>query len=117
VAAAAPAKPAGAGEALLATWHLQIDAGSLLDADPHLLAEAKAPYALVSPATAAAARIDGSITVSTKRGAITMACHTAPMCDGVVWLPFNSPGSRVLTALGTACGLVHIAPATKEVPA
>ena len=49
------------------------------------------------PATAAELGVaDGAkLTVRTGRGAVTLPARLAPMPDGVVWLPANSPGSAV----------------------
>ena len=49
---------------------------------------------MLSPATAAGIGVvDGAkVTVRTARGAITLPARLAPMPDGVVWLPANSPG-------------------------
>jgi NADH-quinone oxidoreductase subunit G len=40
------------------------------------------------------------------RGAITLPARLAPMPDGVVWLPGNSPGSTVRPTLGAGAGAV-----------
>jgi NADH-quinone oxidoreductase subunit G len=44
--------------------------------------------------------------VRTARGAITLPARLAPMPDGVVWLPANSPGSTVRPTLGVGAGAV-----------
>ena len=43
-------------------------------------------------------------TVRTEQGAITLPLALADLPDGVVWLPGNSPGSRVRTELGVGHG-------------
>ncbi len=51
----APAPPAvpGAGQAVLASWRLLLDAGRLQDGEPHLARTAVSPVVRLSPATAA----------------------------------------------------------------
>ncbi len=46
------------------------------------------------------------ITVSTERGALTLPVEVADLPDGVVWVPGNSPGSRVRATLGVGHGAV-----------
>ncbi|MDR1428208.1 MAG: hypothetical protein LBJ08_10725, partial [Bifidobacteriaceae bacterium] len=111
-AAAPPAlhpKPA-AGQALLATWHLHLDAGRLQAGEPHMAATAKAPYAVVSSSTAF--EIDAApgsqVRVSTGAGAITVPLRIEDIPDRVVWLPTNSPGCQVRATLGVSDGIVQI---------
>jgi NADH-quinone oxidoreductase subunit G len=115
-----PTAPAGGeptverGQAVLATWRLLLDNGSLQDGEPHLAGTARAPVALLSPATAAEiGAIEGDpVMVRTDRGAITLPLRLAPMPDRVVWLPANSPGSTVRPALGAGpSAVVQIATA------
>ena len=104
----------GPGRALLASWRMLIDSGRMQDGEPHLAGTARPVVARLSAATAASiGAADGApVTVSTERGAITAPLAVTDMPDGVVWLPMNSPGSHVHTALGVAPGApVQIAPA------
>jgi NADH-quinone oxidoreductase subunit G len=63
---------------------------------------------VLSAATAAGIGVvDGAkVTVRTARGGITLPARLAPMPDGVVWLPANSPGSTVRPTLGVGAGAV-----------
>ncbi|MDR1152191.1 MAG: NADH-quinone oxidoreductase subunit G [Bifidobacteriaceae bacterium] len=99
-----------AGEALLSTWHLHLDAGRLLSGEPHLAATAKAPVAVISGATAFEIDIrEGELVrVSTSAGAIVVPVHIGDIPDRVVWLPTNSPGCQVRATLGVPAGIVHI---------
>jgi NADH-quinone oxidoreductase subunit G len=112
----APAEPPsiGTGQAVLATWRLQLDAGRGQDGEQFLAGTAKAPVARLSAATAAGFGVaDGDVvTVSTRRGAVEVpAVVTDGMVDGVVWLPLNSAGCRVHDTLGAAAGdLVTVVP-------
>jgi NADH-quinone oxidoreductase subunit G len=92
----------------LASWRQLLDRGSMQAGEPHLAGTAKTPVAVLSPPTAAGIGVvDGAkVTVRTARGAITLPARLAPMPDGVVWLPANSPGSTVRSTLGVGAGAV-----------
>jgi NADH-quinone oxidoreductase subunit G len=107
-----------AGEALLATWHLALDAGRLGSGEPHLAATAKAPFAVLSRATAFEIDVrDGEpLQVSTAAGAIVVPVRIADIPDRVVWLPTNSPSCQVRATLGASAGIVHIEAAPTDQP-
>ncbi|WP_168582155.1 NADH-quinone oxidoreductase subunit G [Gephyromycinifex aptenodytis] len=96
----------GDHQAVLATWHHLLDAGVMQDGEPFLAGTAPQPVARLSAVTAAGVGVaDGQpLTVATQRGAITLPAQITPMVDHVVWLPTNSPRSRVRTALGALAG-------------
>ncbi|UNX54411.1 NADH-quinone oxidoreductase subunit G [Georgenia sp. TF02-10] len=104
-AAALPAP--GPGEAVLATWKPQLDAGRLQDGEPHLAGTAHRPVARTSPATAAALGVaDGEpLAVTGPAGTITLPLAVTTMPERVVWLPQNSAGSSVHT-IGVGAGAV-----------
>jgi NADH-quinone oxidoreductase subunit G len=91
---------------VLATWRVLLDLGRLQDGEPNLAGTAPAPVARVSPSTAESLAVkDGDpVTVSTERGSVTLPAMLTDMPDQVVWLPQNSPGSRVYLDLGAAAG-------------
>ena len=101
-----PAVEPTAGQAVLATWRMLLDAGSLQDGEPHLAGTARTPVARVSPATAREIGVTESqpLTVSTERGSITLPCALTEMPDRVVWVPQNSPGSAVNATLAATVG-------------
>jgi len=109
-----PSLPAGKvplpkrGQAVLASWHLLLDAGSLQDGEPYLAGTARAARIHLSPATAReiAVRDGDDVTVTTERGSITLPLVLADLPDRVVWLPTNSAGSAVRRALGVTAGAV-----------
>ncbi|HEY8482668.1 MAG TPA: NADH-quinone oxidoreductase subunit G, partial [Spirillospora sp.] len=104
VAQALPPSPER-GEALLATWRLLLDRGRLQDGEPFLAGTAKAAVARLSPATAAEIGATEAVTVSTRRGEVTLPLEvTADLPDRVVWLPANSPGCSVYRDLGAGAG-------------
>lgn len=105
----APAAPpaVGFGQAVLATWRLQLDVGRGQDGEQFLAGTAKQAVARMSAATAAGFGVaDGDrVAVSTKRGAVEVpAVVTDGMVDGVVWLPLNSAACRVHDTLGASAG-------------
>src|SRR5690606_9494741 len=106
----APADPPalGTGQAVLATWHHLLDAGSMQDGEPFLAGTAPRPVARLSAATAASVGVvDGEpVAVSTERGSIVLPVEVTAMHDGVVWLPTNSVGSAVRATLGVDAGAV-----------
>jgi NADH-quinone oxidoreductase subunit G len=89
-----------------------------LDQEPHLAASAPAPQARLAASTAAALGLAAGdrLTVSTKRGSITLPLAIeADMTTLAVHLPAKSPGSWVLERLGATHGsVVKISPAAKE---
>jgi NADH-quinone oxidoreductase subunit G len=108
----------GSGEAVLATWRMLLDAGLLQDGEPHLAGTARQPVARLSAATAAEIGVaDGSaLTIGAERGSLTLPVEVTEMPDRVVWVPQNSPGSRVHIDLRAQSGaIVAIAAAPAEV--
>ncbi|GAA3553773.1 NADH-quinone oxidoreductase subunit G [Amycolatopsis ultiminotia] len=104
---AAPAATAPNGKAVLATWRQLIDNGSLQDGEPHLKGTQRTPVARLSATTAEG--LGATVQVSNERGAITLPVEVADLPDGVVWLPGNSDGSAVRSALAAGHGaLVQI---------
>jgi len=89
-----PSAP-GAGQAVLASWRMLLDAGRLQDGEPYLAGTARPPVARLSAATAG--EIDAAdgdlVTVSTDRGEITLPLAITEMADRLVWLPLNAAGS------------------------
>ncbi len=98
----------GPGEALLASWHLLLDAGRMQDGDANLAGTARAAVVRLSAATAAeiGATAGQPVTVSGRTGSISLPLVVTEIADRVVWLPTNSAGSRVNVDLGVAPGTV-----------
>ncbi len=98
---------AGDGDVVLATWSLLLDRGRMQDGEPFLAGTARASVARVSPALAARlAVVDGDeVTVSSGTGSVSVpVLVTDGMVEGVVWLPTNSQGCAVRSALGVDAG-------------
>jgi NADH-quinone oxidoreductase subunit G len=98
----------GPGQAVLASWHLLLDAGRLQDGEPWLAGTARRPVARLSPATADEVGVaDGDLlTVSTSAGAVTLPALLVDMPERVVWLPTNQVGVPVRAALHADAGAV-----------
>ena len=118
--ASAPVPQVGPGEAVLATWRLMLDLGRGQDGEPYLAGTGKRPVARVSAATAEALGVStgDDVDVSTEHGTITLPLLVTAMADHVVWVPGNSPGSRVRPTLRVGAGsVVAVAKASSEVTA
>jgi NADH-quinone oxidoreductase subunit G len=105
-AAAEPVPEPGAGEAVLASWRMLLDAGRMQDGEPYLAGTARAAVVRLSPATAAevGAAPGDAVSVANGHGTVTLPLELADLPDRVVWLPLNSPGAQVYRALGDAVG-------------
>lgn len=109
-----PVSPPGPGRALLATWRLLLDDGSLQDGEPNLAGTRRRPVAMLSPGTARRLGLGPrqQVEVRGDRGAISLEAEVTEMPDDVVWLPSESGPSKVNRALGVGHGAaVALAPA------
>lgn len=106
VAYVAPLAPAS-GDAVVASWHMMLDAGLMQDGEPHLAGTAHKAVARVSPQTAAESglSVGGSVSVSGEHGMVTLPVVITDMPDGVVWVPATCDG-QVLGELGIRPGTV-----------
>jgi NADH-quinone oxidoreductase subunit G len=112
VPSATVAQP-GKGEAVLSTWRLLLDLGSLQEGEPHLAGTAHVVVARLSAATAAeiGAVDGGGLTVTSDSGSVTVPLLVTAMPDRVVWLPAHSAGADVALDLAVGAGsVVRIAP-------
>ena len=98
----------GEGEAILASWRMLLDFGRMQDGEPHLAGTARAATVRLSAATAAEIGVgDGDqVRVASDHGDITLPLTISELPDRVVWLPMNSPGSRVCPMLEVEPGAV-----------
>ncbi|WP_078315979.1 NADH-quinone oxidoreductase subunit G [Mycobacterium sp. D16Q16] len=104
-----------AGEAVLASWRLLLDAGRLQDGEQFLAGTAHTAEVRLSEATAIEIGASEGELVTVRsmsesiRGAITLPLRITEMPDRVVWVPLRSAGSEVHQQLGPALGqLVRI---------
>ncbi len=122
--AAAPVLAPGAalvplvGQAVLASWHLLLDAGRGQDGEAYLAGTAHRAHARVSPVTATAVglRSGGRVEVTGPAGRVVLPLVVDPsVVDGVCWLPTRSRGSELGRELGAGAGeLVGIGPAPDQ---
>jgi len=96
------------GQAVLSTWHQQIDDAAALAGEDNLAACAPEPVATISPVTAKAVGVSEGelLRVSSQWGAITLPAHITEMVDHVVHLPNKSPGSHVNQTLAVTSGAI-----------
>jgi NADH-quinone oxidoreductase subunit G len=89
-------------EVRLATWKLLIDDGRMLDGEKDLLATARKAGALVSAATLAelGAAEGDRVTITGRRGSVTLPVSVADLPDRVVWASASSEGISLLKATG-----------------
>ncbi|NLG46372.1 NADH-quinone oxidoreductase subunit G [Gordonia sp. (in: high G+C Gram-positive bacteria)] len=102
------------GQAVLASWRMLLDFGRMQDGEPNLAGTAHPATVRLSAATAREIGVaDGDrVGVRADHAAIDLPLTITEMPDRVVWLPMNSPGSRVCPMLNVAPGaLVTIEPA------
>lgn len=118
VASTAPPVPRQ-GQALLATWRLMLDNGSMQDGEPNLAGTARAPVARFSPHTAEKLGVGARVEIRIGTGSIMLDTETTEMPDDVVWLPTDSGQSKVYRALRAGHGsLVEVLPVYSDaVPA
>jgi len=111
----APTRDAG-GQFVLATWPTLLDAGRLQDGEPFLAGTAPRAVARLSVRDAdRLGVVDGDeVSVSSDHGAVRVpVLVTDRMVDGVVWLPTNSAGCSVRTALREESGApVEVTPSS-----
>ena len=102
----APVHAVEGEQALLASWRLLLDVGTLQRDEPELAGTARTPVARIGPDAATRLGLaDGDrITVGGATGSISLPVRITPMPDHVVWLPMRSPGSEVRAGLGTGPG-------------
>ncbi|WP_106848568.1 NADH-quinone oxidoreductase subunit G [Blastococcus sp. Marseille-P5729] len=105
---AVPPQQPAAGSAILASWRQLVDLGTLQAGEVYLQGTARPSVARLSPATAAeiGAAHGEIVTVSTDRGAVSLPLAVTDMPDRVVWIPMNSPDSRLRRDLRAAVGEV-----------
>ena len=108
VAAANVSAPAD--KALLSSWRLLLDAGSLQDGENNLAGTAHPSVAVISAKRAQSLGVQNgdSVKISTSHGAITLPCEIAEIEENSVWIPRNSADSKVIATLGVASGAVSV---------
>ena len=106
----APISPA-TGQALLVTWRMLLDLGSMQDGEANLAGTARTATIRLSAETASENGINEGelVRVSTESGSIALPLEITEMPLRMVWLPENSFGSQVRRSLRVTSGaLVRI---------
>ena len=100
----------GGDEALLNSWRLLLDAGSLQDGESNLAGTAHPSVAVISKSRAAKlGAADGDLVrISTKLGSITLPCQIGDIEESSIWIPRNSIESRAIATLGAVTGPVMV---------
>jgi NADH-quinone oxidoreductase subunit G len=95
--APAAAPSIGTDQAVLATWRLLLDNGSMQDGEPHLAATAKSPVVRLTADTAARLGVTFGelVTVTGALDSVTLPAVEADLPPDAVWLPANSGPSSV----------------------
>ncbi|QRV02457.1 NADH-quinone oxidoreductase subunit G [Arcanobacterium phocisimile] len=93
----------GAGQVVLASWKLMLDAGALQSDEPNLARTARRPVALMSANTARDSQIGDYVKIIGRTGEMVLETAVIEMPDGVVWVPQNSAGSQI-ALIGSAAG-------------
>lgn len=98
----------GEGQAILSTWRHLLDEGFMQAGEEYLAGTSRQAVARISTATAQSVGVaDGDLlTVSSDAGHITLPVVITNMPDFTVWLPGNSAGSDVHSALAASSGAV-----------
>ena len=99
------------GEAVLVSWRMLLDLGSLQDGEANLAATARKANIKLSDETANEIGVkDGDVLrVSTDAGSISLPVQIVEMPKRMVWLPENSASSQIRRTLGVTSGaLVRI---------
>jgi NADH-quinone oxidoreductase subunit G len=93
-------------EAILSSWRLLLDMGTLQAGEPNLAGTARKATVNISPTRATAMNVSEGemVRVSNNRGSITLAAHITQMVDTAIWVPRNSEGSQTIAMLGIPGG-------------
>ena len=98
------------GDALLSSWRLLLDAGSLQDGEANLAGTAHPSVAVISRDRAGKLGVkDGDLVrISTSTGSITLPCEISDIEESSVWIPRNSVTSKAIASLGAVNGPVSV---------
>jgi NADH-quinone oxidoreductase subunit G len=107
---AAGSVSASSDKAILSSWRLLLDAGSLQDGENNLAGTAHPSVAVISANRAASLGVNSGdlVTVSTSQGSISLPCEIDVIDENSVWIPRNSVESRAIATLGVASGPVSV---------
>jgi NADH-quinone oxidoreductase subunit G len=97
-------------DALLASWRLLLDAGSLQDGESNLAGTAHPSVVVISKARAEKLGVNAGdrVRVSNKHGEVVLPCEIGDIEENSVWIPRNSVDSRAIKSLGAVNGPVSV---------
>jgi NADH-quinone oxidoreductase subunit G len=97
-------------DALLSSWRLLLDAGSLQDGETNLAGTAHPSVVVISKARAEKLGVKSGdrVRVSNKHGEVVLPCEIGDIEENSVWIPRNSVESRAIKSLGTVNGPVSV---------
>jgi NADH-quinone oxidoreductase subunit G len=107
---AATSASVSADKALLSSWRLLLDAGSLQDGENNLAGTVHPSVAVISAKRAQSLGVTNGdqIAIVTSQGSITLPCEIGEIEESSVWIPRNSVGSHTIATLGVASGPVSV---------
>ena len=96
--------------AILRSWRLLLDLGSLQEGEENLAGTARTARAHISASRAAALGVNNgdSLRISSDRGSLTLPASIVDINDDSVWVPRNSLNSQVIPTLGFTYGVVTV---------
>ena len=96
--------------AILHSWRLLLDLGTLQEGEANLAGTARKARAHISAsrATSLGVKNDDLVRISTERGSLTLPVVIVDIADDSVWVPRNSLQSQVIPALGVSSGVVTV---------
>jgi NADH-quinone oxidoreductase subunit G len=96
--------------AVLHSWRLLLDLGTLQEGEANLAGTARTARAHISSNRAAALGVknDELVRISSEPGSLTLPVSIVDIADDSVWVPRNSLNSQVIPALGFSSGVVTV---------
>jgi len=100
--------PAAGVQLVLDSWKQLVDDGRMLDGEPHLRATGRGAVARLGPGTLRRLGVAAGdpVVLRTGAGAVRLPVEPADLADGVVWVPQNSGGVALRSALMVEPGQV-----------
>jgi NADH-quinone oxidoreductase subunit G len=96
--------------AILNSWRLLLDLGTLQEGEANLAGTARTASAHISATRAASLGINNGdqVRISSERGSLILPANIVDIADDSVWVPRNSLNSQVIPALGFSSGVVTV---------
>ncbi len=98
------------GDALLSSWRLLLDAGSLQEGEVNLAGTAHPSVVVISKSRAEKLGVASGerVRVSSKHGEVVLPCEIGDIEESSVWIPRNSNESKAIKSLGAVNGPVSV---------